>query len=171
MNTLTIAQAPKALVAAVENIGGIDAAMAACDRMYSAMFRSEGFKLSEVDDWECEVESIKTSVAIALYSSQEGVTPPQDGSAHWTELAEDMDGEEYDHFVDCLGYEDDAFQDSAERWFESNYPDFVIDGDTLVVDFCNYKGEGEGGVGLYQLNKHLPIFKSKRESFNQINNF
>lgn len=36
--------------------------------------------------------------------------------------------------------------------------------DTKVVCLCNYKGEGEG-IALFEMAKHLPVFKSKSESF------
>ena len=39
--------------------------------------------------------------------------------------------------------------------------------DTLCI-LCNYKGEGEGEE-LAQLCENLPVFRSKRESFFQVN--
>ena len=63
----------------------------------------------------------------------------------------------------------EAYSNSAEEWAAVNHPNIEVNCDTLVVEFCNYKGEGEGGIELHILNKHLPIYKSKLDSFNQVN--
>lgn len=171
MNTLTIEQASNALNEAVANIGGIDAAMAACDRMYSASFRGEAATLKEMGEFGEDFHGhLYVEAAIALYSKATGDVLAQDEMPHWSERDEE-DDHMYDQWADSLGYEEDAYNDRAEAWMKLNHPDFVIDENTLVVDFCNYKGEGEGGLGLYQLHKHLPVFKSKSHSFNQANNF
>ena len=151
----------EALDSAVQQIGGIDAAMAACDRMYSATFRSESFKLSELEDWEDDVLKLKLEVACALYSKATGEANPMNGYNPYS-YSEEGDS-------DSIMYASEAFDEHAESWFDKRYPQFEITGDTLVVDHCNYKGEGEGGVYLYELHKHLNIFKSKNESFYQVN--
>jgi len=151
----------EALDSAVQQIGGIDAAMEACDRMYSATFRSEESKLSSYDDWEDELFALKLEVASVLYSKATGHVNPMEGYNPYSYMDE---GDS-----DSIMYASEAFDDQAESWFDKNYPEFEITGDTLVVDHCNYKGEGEGGLHLYGLHKHLPIFKSKNESFYQVN--
>ena len=167
MNTLN--QAASALNTAVVNIGGIDAAIEACDRMYSAMFRSEGMPLSEMGEFGADFHtSLYIEAAAALYSKATGDKLKLQEMPHWTERDEEYD-HYYDQMSDCLGFEEDAYNDRAEEWMKVNHPNFVINENTLVVDFCNYKGEGEGGLGLYSLNKHLPIFRSKSESFGQVN--
>lgn len=153
----------KALEQGVKQIGGIDAAMAACDRMYSATFRSEAFKLSDLDDAGDFKSELYFEVAVALYSKATGEKAPV---RHEVSCGCEYD---CDCSLDSWGYAVEAFEDQAESWFSRHYPDFEITGDTLVVDFCNYKGEGEGGVSIYELNKHLPVFKSKNESFHQVN--
>jgi len=147
----------------IEQLGGIDAAIEACDRMYSAAFRGEAVKLSSCYDWEDEVKSIYHEVASALYAKSTGQQEPQRdhvncGCYH-----------DCDCTRDSFMYASESFIDSSEHWMEKNHPEFVINGDSLVVDFCNYKGEGGDDLGLYELHKHLPIFKSKSHSFNQVN--
>ena len=147
----------------IKSLGGIELAIAACDRMYSATFRGEAVKLSSCYDWEDVVQSIYHEVASALYAKSTVQQEPQ---------REDVNCGCY-HDCDCASdsfmYASEAFMDSAEHWMKENHPEFVINGDSLVVDFCNYKGEGDDGLGLYELHKHLPIFKSKSHSFNQVN--
>jgi len=171
MLNFTLEQATKALDQSVCNIGGIDAAMAACDRMYSATFRGDAVTLEEMGEFGEDFHGrLYIEAAIALYSKATGDVLQQEEIPHWSERGEE-DEHMYDQWGDSLGMEEDAYNDRAEAWLELNHPDFVIDQNTLVVDFCNYKGEGEGGLGLYQLHKHLPVFKSKSHSFNQANNF
>lgn len=124
-------QAGAALNDSVLMAGGVDAAMNACNRVYSELLRSEPFKLSNHEDWGyCPKDLCKDvygRVAQALYSKETGGTQ-------------------------C------GFDFRAVDWMKENHPEFEVTGDTLVVDFCNYKGEQEGDVGLFELNKHLNIF-------------
>lgn len=154
----TITALTQAMNKEVERLGGMDEAIAACNRMYSADFRSEPEKLSSVSDWEDETTSLKISFAVKLYSASIGQKYPPE-----------PDFEASDHECDSFYYEMEAFEESAERWFDKQYPNFVLTGDTLIVHICNYKGEG-GGIELYNTHKQLPIFRSKRESFGQVNN-
>lgn len=166
----SLSQAVAALNTAVSQIGGIDAAIEACDRMYSATFRGEAAPLSEMGEFGEDYYKgrLMIEAAAALYAHATGDKLEIEEMQHWTERDED-DDHYYDQMSECLGAEEDAYNDRAEAWMKINYPDFVIDENTLVVDFCNYKGEGEDGLGLYSLHKHLPIFRSKRESFVQVN--
>lgn len=52
----------------------------------------------------------------------------------------------------------------AEEWFYSHYQDLIVNADTLVVELCNYKGEGEG-LALFISSQQYPVFISKRHSF------
>lgn len=157
-----------AMDAEVNRLGGIDEAIAACDRMYSADFRSEPEKLSSVGDWEDETSHLKISLAVRLYAANEGVQLPEKPSDedHWSD--DDEVGEMYYSSCDSYYHEMEAFEESAEQWFDKQYPNFEITGDTLIIQICNYKGEGEG-FELYDTHKHLPVFRSKRESFGQVN--
>lgn len=51
-----------------------------------------------------------------------------------------------------------------ERYFDM-VCDFEvsIDDGALIVELCNYKGEGEG-FAMFEDAKHLPVFASKRDS-------
>ena len=153
----------KELDAAVQQIGGIDAATEACDRMYSATFRGEAVKLGEWDDWEEESYNLKLELATALFSHATGEQVP---IRHEVSCGCEYD---CDCSLDSWGYAMEAFEDSALYWLEKECPEFEITKDTLVVCHLNYKGEGERGLYLYELNKQLPIFKSKNESFYQVN--
>jgi hypothetical protein len=153
----------KQLDSAVQQIGGIDAAIEACDRMYSATFRGETAKLSAFDDWEEEIYSLYLEVATALFITATGETQPQRedvlcGCAY-----------DCDCSLDSWGYASEAFDERAEDWMGRNFPDFKINESTMVVGHCNYKGEGERGLYIYELSKSLPVFKSKSESWNQVN--
>lgn len=145
LNNITLEQASQALNVAVAEIGGIASALAACDRMYSQNFRTESFPLTEIifdslSEKEEFLLETKQNLIIAMYNID---TPCE--------------------------YEFESLFDSSEYKFNRDYPDFSIDDQTLFVLPCNYKGEREEAE-LYILNKDLPIFKSKSESFNQANN-
>ena len=159
INTITIAQLEKAMQENINQLGGIDSAIEACDRMYSATFRSEPRKLSTIK-WadQCApydaIESIYRDAAEKLYTLTTGIKEPVYN--------------EDDH-EDAYGYNMEHFSDSAIEWLENTYPDFKVGADSLVVDLCNYKGEIEGGLSLYCLNKSLPVFTCKADSFNAVN--
>ena len=169
----TLPELEKAMNTQVENLGGFAAAIAACDRMYSAMFRGDAVKLSDCEDWEDCINSLYLEMSVALYSKSTGEHAPVHQARGWayteSDDEEEIDEDEYDRMCDGFGYEMEYYEDKAVDWMNKNHPDFKVDGDTLVVDFCNYKGEGEDGLGLYLLNKHLNVFKSKSHSFNQVN--
>jgi hypothetical protein len=130
----------------------------ACDRMYSADFRSEAFPLNEMEDWDEIIGGLYENLSLYIYENETKVLPP-------IRPEEGFDCEyEADHFYDLL----DDHQNNADNHVSNKYPDISINSDVLVVEICNYKGEGEG-IELYALNKNLPIFKSKCESFNQVN--
>ena len=142
---------------AVTELGGIDKAIEACERMYSATFRSEAFKLSELEDWEDLEYVLKQELASSLYATVTGYTSPEQPMLG-------ADEREWDNYC----YDCEAFGEEAEEWLNNTYPEFEITGDTLVVSLCNYKGESENN-SLYITHKHLPVFVSKNESFNAVN--
>lgn len=157
MLNISMTHLEKLMKSQIEQLGGLDKAIEACERMYSATFRSQPVKLATYEDWQAEVASLKIELAVSLYVAntdrQQPVRP---------------DYFEDDHDSDCYYYSLEAFEENAEHWFATTYPEAEITGDTLVVDFCNYKGEGDG-FGLYLLNKNLPIFVSKNDSFYAVN--
>jgi hypothetical protein len=163
---------------AVEQNGGIDRSIEQCDRMYSCEFRTESFTLGRYfelnydmnsDDHQNIIDELFIDIAITLYptskhTAQKPVYPTFD--------FED-DEEQYEHIVDAeLGHYYDSleyYNTVAVTWFKSIFPDFIIDLNTKVIESCNYKGEGEGEVMLFDTNKHKPIFVSKSHSFYQAN--
>jgi hypothetical protein len=159
----TLSELETAMNNEIKLFGGIDEAVAACDRMYSATFRSNAIKLSSLDDWKDKVHSLYLEAASILYAKATGQQAPE---------YEDVSCGCY-HDCDCNSdsfmYACESFENMAETWLQKKHPEFVVDGNSLVVDFCNYKGEGDDGLGLYVLHKHLPVFKSKSHSFNQVN--
>ena len=165
MNTLpSLDKLTKALDNAVENMGGIEQAIAACDRMYDAVFIGDVITVADYNQAAkkygyksaCET-TLLLEMALPLYLKKFDI-----------EIGECPE-EEHEQDGYYMGLE--ALEDSAMSWFEKEYPEFKITGDTEIVTFCSYKGEGEDGIGLYIMNKHLPVFKSKGDSFNQVNNF
>jgi hypothetical protein len=163
MMNITLPQLQSAMDTKIVELGGIEAAIKACDRMYSATFRGDAVKLSYFRDGEDEKHSLYLELATTLYAKATEQQAPQ---------REDIDcgcHHDCDCESDSFMYASEAFDEAAERWMVKNYPDFIVNDDTLVVDFCNYKGEGEDGLGLYELHKHLPVFISKSHSFNQVN--
>jgi len=141
----------------IEQVGGIELAINQCDRMYDATFRSEPFPLASTEDWEEEATSLKIDLAVKLYLSATGRAIPK--KPDYDACERESDG---------YSYEMEALESSAEYWLEKNHPDININGNDLIVIFSNYKGETDG-IGLYVLNKHLPVFTSKRDSFNAVN--
>ena len=176
MNTLKAMQ--DLLNAAVEQNGGTAKAIEQCDRMYSCEFRTEAFTLGsyfelndemDSDDRQYVIDGLLIEIANALYptkkdAAQKPVYPTFD--------FED-DEDQYEHIVDAtLGnYYDllEYYNEMTVAWFKSEFTDFVIDLNTQVVESCNYKGEGEGDVMLFDTNKHKPVFVSKSQSFYQAN--
>ena len=143
---------------AVENFGGIEKAMQACDRMYSAKFRTEAYSIKELgDDWEYELSTLVDQFAFDLYVKTNNIILPKKPSY-------DSDDYQFDNYYSELEY----IQDDAVHWFNSNYDRSIFDENTLIVTLCNYKGEGEKEALLIGA-KDLPVFISKVESFNQAN--
>tara|TARA_R110000851_G_scaffold2885_1_gene11757 strand:- start:243 stop:743 length:501 start_codon:yes stop_codon:yes gene_type:complete len=161
----TITELENAMNKKVKQPGDIDGAIAACDRMYNATFRSEADKLSSWSGREEEEQGLYLQVASDLYLKETGIKAPV------FILDEEDQGDEQaeDHASDSYYYALEAHDSSVEYWMKQNYPEFKVTGDLLVVSFCNYKGEGDGGLGVYELNKHLNVYKSKSHSFNQVN--
>jgi hypothetical protein len=139
------------LSSAIDKAGGEDQALHACERMYSAQFRSEPFRLSEIADWQSERSSLFSDYAQKVYCKAFDLPIPHKNMFECS-----------DRYCDTM----DMLQDTATDWLNSQ--GFSIDCDTMVVELCNYKGEGEG-LALLQGNENLPIFISKNHSFFQVN--
>ena len=159
INAVTMAELEQAMQEGIDQLGGIDQALSACDRMYSATFRSEPRKLSAIK-WSHQgaayqaEEVLYCEMATKLYTLQVGVLPPVYN--------------EDDH-EDSYSYNVEHYEESAIAWFRNKYPNFTVDSETLVVDFCNYKGEGDNDLALYCVSKHFPVFTCKADSFNAVN--
>jgi len=165
----TLPELQSAMNTQTERLGGIDAAIEACDRMYSAKFRGDAVRFGDSGGDDYHRDCLYSEVAKALYAKSTGDYVPVYDTPHWSEIDEE-DEAMYENYSDGFGYQMEAYEESAEKWMKDNHPDFKITDDTMVVDFCNYKGEGDDdNLGLYELHKHLPIFKSKAHSFNQVN--
>lgn len=126
-----------------------DSDIQACDNMYNATFSSEPFKLGTVEKWESEIQSLKIEYAMKQWELSGNRLPQKPGYG-----AEDY---EFDSYYWVL---EDIQEEALEK-----FP-IEINEDTLVCESCNYKGEGEG---LMLFDSSLPIFKSKSESFYQVN--
>jgi hypothetical protein len=154
---LTLESASKALEQAVLDIGGEQAALDACDRMYSATFRTEPYPLKDLEDWEELVTELYIDIALPIYLKETGTKMP-------TKPDNNADKYEFDSYHGSL----DLLSDWAEEHLKKYHPLIEITGDTQVVTLCNYKGEGEG-EGLYLIHKNLSVFISKNDSFYQVN--
>ena len=130
----------------------------ACEKMYSANFRSEAFPLKDLEYWEDFKKDLLIDLAVFVYQIETKViqpTPPHDGF-------------DCEHEGNCFYNSIENYQDDALEYLQKTYPLMIIDGNTEVITPCNYKGEGENPE-LYILNKSLPVFRSKADSFYQAN--
>ena len=173
MNT-NISQIQALLEASILLNGGEEKALEACDRMYSQTFRSEPYTIDELkkENPNYDIDSLKSdllrSISINCYIAATNNKPPSKVSN------EDYDDEREDHAYlsmiesdhDDYYIELEAFEESAIEWFKKTFPTIEpICNSTQIVDFCNYKGEGEGEPELYELNKNLPVFISKKHYY------
>jgi hypothetical protein len=125
----------------LQSAAGDESVFAACDAMYSASFIcGETFKAGEID--AVERRDLEFSVK-AHIAAERGILPPE---VCW--MSDDDDSEwEYD------------------SW-HSEVDAIVVDPvaeETLLIELCNYKGEGEG-YAVYETVKNLPRFVSKSHS-------
>lgn len=139
---------------AVADFGGVDNAIHHCDRMYNAEFRSEPFKLSELENFEQYTDEFIGSLAIRLYELENGTNVPD----YSCNCDYDSCGCDIEH---------EMFMNAVYDNFNQKFPDFELPSDTLIVDIVNYKGEGEA-LALYELKKNLPVFVDKNTSFYQV---
>ena len=151
---ITIEQLVDAMNKSIEQLGGTDKALEAADRMYSATFRTPAFKLGDMENWEELVPQLEIDLVTSMYTAATGSKAP---------TAPDYNSSEDE--IDSYSYEMDAFVDVAEHWFKKQNKAFEISQDTLIVEHLSYKGEGEGITALYHLNKDLPVFTCKADSF------
>ena len=68
--------------------------------------------------------------------------------------------------IPACEYERESMGYAAKKHFNDHYA--PLDDESLMVELCNYKGEGEGFAPLMTV-KHLPVFVSKAHSWNQVN--
>jgi hypothetical protein len=134
-----------------------EAEIDACDRMYSAMFRSDPFPLEKLEDWEEIVPDLRLEYALIQFKLSGVATVP-------TKPDSDKD-HELDHYYDAMA----SYEEEALDWFDKENPDFLISGKTLIVNLCNYKGEGEDTVIFSDTYSQLPLYVSKEHSFFAVN--
>lgn len=148
----------------------------ACERMYSATFRSEPFKLDSVENFSDFIPELIRAYSVHVYANDTGLKPPEPPVINYPVHHNDSDDfddcddfdDRYDAIFDSYYCELEVFEEKALNHLKENHPDFSLDGNTDVVDLCNYKGEGEG-LAMYCLSKDIPIFISKNDSFYQAN--
>jgi hypothetical protein len=136
----------------------IDANITACDKMYQATFRSDPVRLDSLENWESEIPRLKSELAMFLYPAKtrnEAPTKP---------ITDD------EQALDSYYCDLELFECEAIEWLDEHYPEYGIEGHTLVVDLCNYKGEVEGDISLFTMYEKCPVFTSKRDSFFAANN-
>lgn len=121
-----------------------DEAIDACDAMYQATFRSEPYSAATLspDDLLKLHEASQE-----IHAAKIGIIRPRFSS--W----EDDDNESHDN-----DHEFEQYYDAVAK-IDIPYPTEL----TLIVELCNYKGEGEG-IAMYDEAKHLPVYQSKEHS-------
>lgn len=139
-----LAQLKNELQNQVVEIGGVDVATDACDRMYQASFRSEPIAIDFDDDFlvDALITDYKKSIVF---------------KAHGLVEEPNFDGDEgrAEYFWGLV-------EDCADNKTVLD----AIKVNPYYVDICNYKGEGET-VALLVSAVNLPVFKSKSQSFYQ----
>lgn len=131
-------QVINALNSAIESLGGEQMAVDACERMYSGTWRSEPFTFADGLCDSGDLWELENQLKIMIYCTTTGKKEPATFCERW-----------YDEFSD---------------WLYENPQTVVLPENSLIVSLCNYKGEGEG-IALFDMARHLPVFKSKSESF------
>jgi hypothetical protein len=113
---------------------------------YSATFRSEPYLLGSVSDEDHEFYTnvLKTDFAKVLLAST-GIFEPEP---------------KFDEYEEICNYSE--LENYLEKLDNVNVPELTDD--LQICDLCNYKGEGEG-FALFLNVKHLPVFKSKNDSY------
>ena len=114
--------------------------MADCEQVYSALFRS--------DDAPVRAGDLDSDDISSRFTFDAAVTDDEIPSSR--ELDLDIDDEE-DH-------------KEYDRICANFQHRIVITEDTLMIETCNYKGEGEGFVPFESV-KNNPVFRSKFDSF------
>jgi hypothetical protein len=116
-------------------------------------FRSEPMRLDTLENWKNSVPNLKAEIAKILFIDETGNNAP---------IKPDLDD---DYALEFFYQDMDRYDDNAVDWLDEHYPEFEIEGHTLVVELCNYKGEVEDQVGLYTVHDQRPVFTCKRDSF------
>lgn len=116
-----------------------------CDQMYSAQFHSgEPFRAGDRDEDD-------------LYYSG------------FTFNASDLQAPSHSEWMSEQDEHDDYSVARYNAWVQRNFKSkTLITPDTMLVDVCNYKGEGEG-YALYAAMQNKPVFRSKNDSFAAFN--
>lgn len=122
-----------------------EALMDRCDQMYSAQFHS-GVPFRAGD---CDEDDL-------YYSGFTFNSSDLDAPSHSEWMSEQDEGDDY----------------SVARynaWVKRNFKSkTLITPETMLVDVCNYKGEGEG-YAVYESVRGMPVFRSKNDSFAAFN--
>lgn len=175
INTTASINALEAQMNAIIGHFGEDACIAHAEKVYSQSFRSDPVRICDhlnnsnlsMEEYYAEFNEIAdelwSSLKSELYTRCTGIACPQ--------IEDDMgyDDPYYDSMVMSIGYEQENWNDRRDAWVKDNdlHSENFINETTEIAFLCNYKGEGEGSVELFTSQiKKLPVFVSKRESFN-----
>lgn len=175
----TTLNALSAQMDSIVNTFGEDACFSHADRVYSKMFRTEAVELHVILNANCSsqdayyemyhevIDGIIEADFMSAYCKATGRKSPQQAIAEINnQECKDWENEDsYDHAKEAHF---DSLYDHFESWKDSQQPHILESGHNeslMVCTLCNYKGEMEDIVAFESV-KHLPVFVSKRESFN-----
>ncbi|WP_210498463.1 hypothetical protein [Vibrio crassostreae] len=155
MNNASIDQQIKTLGAEMQHLEdehGVGACIEAAEAQYQEMFRGEAYPL-------------KNAIA-EDFTFNEAVSELSSGRILNLFIKQHRYFKEIPNLSHDEGYAE-SFYDEFGWWSAENKSNPLIvearkqiTPETLVVDICNYKGEGEG-IELFDDNRHLRIFKGK----------
>ena len=154
-------QVVDALNQGVEALGGEEAALEVFDRYYEGEWRNdESEPVAEYLKRNNEdLDNFQNQVWYDLYNR----TEQEEIQKRKPEY--DAPDYEFDDYYDSLGYLFEAWEDDKTK--DAIREQYRIREDDRVVAIVNYKGEGEGEA-IERFVKHLSIFRSKGDSFNDV---
>lgn len=183
MNTQATLSLLTSQLQSIESFFGVEACMEHADRVYNQTFRSEPMRICDVLNAHCKTqeeyytefnsiaEELGHNIAGLAFEKATGNAKPQ---VEFNDLSnddhEDFIDDGYDDWKDMQFHADmEAWNEMFAKWLSDKglNPADLIKEDSLIVDLCNYKGEGEGGYELFTpAIAQLPVFTSKHDSFN-----
>ncbi len=171
MNTTTTLNHLSAQMDSIVNHYGQAVCFDHADKVYSQMFRSEPVRICDMlnqqnlsmEDYYTEFHELADGLAREaieqMFVKATGIECPI--------ADESICDEDYD---DYIGMEICAWSEKVTDWADCHNINVnrLIKETSQIIFLCNYKGEGEGAVLFTEQTRGLPIFVSKRESFNTI---